>query len=166
MVCQSLLCLITEWTAGVRSSAGAEDFSSSPCVQTGSGAHPASCTVGTGGLFLGANRGRVVTLTTHPHLVSRSGMRRSPQAPPWKVAGQLYYTLYWASLISIHAIYCKSACHIQVIDNDGEMDKGCVLYMLLRCSVKFHFVSAIFLSFCHSMCVDESAIIERGEQGK
>jgi hypothetical protein len=39
---------------GVRSPAGAEDFSSSLCVQTGSGAHPASCTMGTGGPFLGA----------------------------------------------------------------------------------------------------------------
>jgi hypothetical protein len=34
---------------GVRSLAGAEDFSSSLCVQTGSGAHPASCTMSTGG---------------------------------------------------------------------------------------------------------------------
>jgi hypothetical protein len=34
---------------GVRSPAGAKDFSSSLCVQTGSGAHPASCTMGTGG---------------------------------------------------------------------------------------------------------------------
>jgi hypothetical protein len=33
---------------GVRSPAGAEDFSSSLCVQTGSGAHPASYTMGTG----------------------------------------------------------------------------------------------------------------------
>jgi hypothetical protein len=31
-----------------------EDFFSSLCVQTGSGAHPASCTVGTGGPFPGA----------------------------------------------------------------------------------------------------------------
>jgi hypothetical protein len=31
---------------GVRSPAGAKDFSSSLCVQTGSGAHPASCTMG------------------------------------------------------------------------------------------------------------------------
>jgi hypothetical protein len=29
----------------------AKDFSSSLCVQTGSGAHPASCTVGTGSPF-------------------------------------------------------------------------------------------------------------------
>jgi hypothetical protein len=37
----------------VRSPAGAKDFSSSPCVQTGSGVHLASCTMGTGGLFPG-----------------------------------------------------------------------------------------------------------------
>jgi hypothetical protein len=38
---------------GVRSPAGAKDFFSSLCVQTGSGAHPASCTMGTGGPFPG-----------------------------------------------------------------------------------------------------------------
>jgi hypothetical protein len=38
---------------GVRSPAGVKDFSSSLCVQTGSGAHPASCPVGTGGIFPG-----------------------------------------------------------------------------------------------------------------
>jgi hypothetical protein len=36
---------------GVRSPAGAKEFSSSLCVQTGSGAHSASCTMGTGGSF-------------------------------------------------------------------------------------------------------------------
>jgi hypothetical protein len=36
---------------GVRSPAGAEDSPSSLCVQTGSGAHPASCTMGTAGSF-------------------------------------------------------------------------------------------------------------------
>jgi hypothetical protein len=45
---------------GVRSLAGTKDFSSIPCVQTGSGAHPASCTMGTGGPFPGgkAQQGR------------------------------------------------------------------------------------------------------------
>jgi hypothetical protein len=38
---------------GVRSLAGVKDFSSNLCVQTGSGAHPASCTMGTGGPFSG-----------------------------------------------------------------------------------------------------------------
>jgi hypothetical protein len=42
----------------VRSPAGAKDFSSILCVQTGSGAHPASCTMGTGGPFPGG-KGRL-----------------------------------------------------------------------------------------------------------
>jgi hypothetical protein len=42
-----------DWTIEVRFPAGAKDFSSSLCVQTGSGAHPASCTMGTGGPFHG-----------------------------------------------------------------------------------------------------------------
>jgi hypothetical protein len=51
---------------GVRSPAGAKNFSSVLCVQTGSEAHPASCIMGTGGTFPGAKRGRGVTLTIHP----------------------------------------------------------------------------------------------------
>jgi hypothetical protein len=46
-------CLTADWTARVRSPTEAEDFSSTLCVQTGSGAHPASCTVGTGGSLSG-----------------------------------------------------------------------------------------------------------------
>jgi hypothetical protein len=38
---------------GVRSPAGAKDFSSNLYVQTGSGAYPASCPMGTGGHFPG-----------------------------------------------------------------------------------------------------------------
>jgi hypothetical protein len=52
-VAQSVQCLTTDWTAGVRSPTEAEDFSCNLCVQTGSGAHPASCTVGTRGSFPG-----------------------------------------------------------------------------------------------------------------
>jgi hypothetical protein len=37
----------------VQSPTGAEDFSSSSCVRTGSGAHPASYPMGTGGPFPG-----------------------------------------------------------------------------------------------------------------
>ena len=43
-------------------------------VQTGPGAHPASCTMGTGS-FPGVESGRVVTLTPHPLLVPRSKNR-------------------------------------------------------------------------------------------
>jgi hypothetical protein len=78
----------------VRSLAGAKDFSSSLCVQTGSGAHPASCTMGTGGAFPGgkARPGRdadhsppssaEVEIELELYLLS-------PQAPPWRVAGLL-----------------------------------------------------------------------------
>jgi hypothetical protein len=64
----------------VRSPTEAEDFSSSPCVQTGSGAHPASIQWVPGVLSLGVKRGRGVTLTTHPHLVL--GMSRSYTSSP------------------------------------------------------------------------------------
>jgi hypothetical protein len=50
----------------VRSPAESRDFSSSLCVQTGCGAHPASCPVGTGVLSPGVKGGRGMTLTTHP----------------------------------------------------------------------------------------------------
>jgi hypothetical protein len=44
---------LDDWAIEVRFLAGAKDFSSSLSVQTGSGAHPTSCTVGTGGPFPG-----------------------------------------------------------------------------------------------------------------
>jgi hypothetical protein len=68
----------------VRSPAEAKDFSSNLCVQTGSGAHPASCTMGTVGRFPGAKRGRGVTLTFHLQLVPRSRMSRSYTSSPPK----------------------------------------------------------------------------------
>jgi hypothetical protein len=62
---------------GVRSPAGANDFSSSICVQTGSGAHPASCTMGTGGPFPGGKARPGGDADHSPHLVPRSWMSRS-----------------------------------------------------------------------------------------
>jgi hypothetical protein len=49
-----------------------EDFSSKLCVQTGSGAHSASCQMGTGDPFLGG-KARLGRDADHsPHLVQRS----------------------------------------------------------------------------------------------
>ena len=54
-------------------------------VQTGPGAHPASCTVGTGS-FSGVKSGRGVTLTPHPLLVPWSWRSRAiPLLPLWAV---------------------------------------------------------------------------------
>jgi hypothetical protein len=103
-VAQSVQCLTTEWTAGVRSPKEAEDFSSNLCVQTCSGAHPASCTMGTGGSFPGVKRGRGVMLSTHPLLVPRLRKSRSytschPNAPLWSVTEPLYlFNFYQAHL--------------------------------------------------------------------
>jgi len=54
-------------------------------VQTGPGAHPASCTIGTGS-FLGAKSDRGVLPTTHPLLVPWSKNSRAiPLFPLWAV---------------------------------------------------------------------------------
>jgi hypothetical protein len=76
-VAQSVQCLTTDWTTGVRSPAEAKQFSSCLYVQTDSGAHPSSYTLDTGGQFSGVKRDRDATLTTHPYLVPRSRMSRS-----------------------------------------------------------------------------------------
>jgi hypothetical protein len=63
----SIVCgyVLDDGAIEVRSPAEARDFSCNLCVQTGSGANPASCSVRTGGSFPGIKRGRGVTLTAH-----------------------------------------------------------------------------------------------------
>jgi hypothetical protein len=83
-------------TIGVRSPTGANNFSSILRVQTGSEAHSAFCTMGTGEPYPGANRCWVVTLTTHPLLVPKSRMSRSytsspPKSAPLRVARLLCF---------------------------------------------------------------------------
>jgi hypothetical protein len=51
-------------------------------VQTGPGAHPASCTMGTGS-FPGVKYGRGVLLTTHPFLALWSWKSRAILLPPY-----------------------------------------------------------------------------------
>jgi hypothetical protein len=87
---------------GVRSPAGAEDFSSSLFVQIGSGAHPASCTMGTGGPFPGgkARPGRDADHSppSSAEVVNEEELYLlSSQAPPWRVEGLLYFltTFVW-----------------------------------------------------------------------
>jgi hypothetical protein len=66
---KSVQCLTTGWTTGRSRFYPRQrqmNFSCSLWVQTGSGTHPASCTVGTGGPFPGLKRGQGMTLTTHP----------------------------------------------------------------------------------------------------
>jgi hypothetical protein len=62
---------------GVRVRAGARNFSPHHRTQTGSGAHPASYTMGTRDSFHGCKAAGVVKLTTHLHLMPRSRVRGS-----------------------------------------------------------------------------------------
>ena len=65
-----------------------------PPVQTGPGAHPASCTMGTGS-FAGVKYGRGVLLTPHPLLVPRSWKSRDIPLPTlWATTGPVTGTLY------------------------------------------------------------------------
>ena len=63
-----------------------------PPGQTGPGAHPASCKMGTGS-FPGVKCGRGVLLTTHPLLVLRSWKSRAPY--PLGHTGPVTRSLYF-----------------------------------------------------------------------
>jgi hypothetical protein len=83
----------------VRSPTGAEDFSSSSCVQTSSGDHPASYPMGTGGPFPGgkARPGRDADHSPPSSAEVKYEQELyllSSHVPPRHVAGQLYFTLW------------------------------------------------------------------------
>jgi hypothetical protein len=72
----------------VRSTAGTTDFSSSLCVQTGSGAHPASCTMGIRGPFPGGKARPGRDADRSPPSSPRSRMNRSyTSSPPKRLRG-------------------------------------------------------------------------------
>jgi len=76
-----------------------------PPVETGSGAHPASCTMGTAS-FPGVNCGRGVLLTPHPLLVPRSWKSRAIPLPTlWATTRGVTGTLYLT--ISMHGLNMK-----------------------------------------------------------
>jgi hypothetical protein len=77
-------CGLDDRAIGVRSPAEANDSSSSLCVQTGSGAHTASCTIGTGGPFPGDKAGPGRDADLSPQLVPRSRMSRNYTSSPPK----------------------------------------------------------------------------------
>jgi hypothetical protein len=88
----------------VQSPTGAEDFSSSSCVQTGSGPHPASYPMGTGGSFPGgkARPGRDAdhSLPSSAEVNEKELYILSPHVPPWRVGGQIYFLLFYNCPVS------------------------------------------------------------------
>jgi hypothetical protein len=100
-VAQSVWCLTTDWTTGAWTPAEAKDFSSSLCVQTISGAHPASYPMGIGGPFPGGKTRLGCGADDSPPLVPRSWMSRScTSSSPCPSVGMLgdrftFYTECW-----------------------------------------------------------------------
>jgi hypothetical protein len=85
----------TDWATGFWSPTETKYFFLYLLLLAGSGAHPASCTMGTGGSFPG---GKARTGRDADHSPPSSAEVKkeqelyllSPKAPPWSVTGQLY----------------------------------------------------------------------------
>jgi hypothetical protein len=90
----------------VRSPAEARDFSSSLCVQICSGAHPDSCTKGTGDPFPGAKARPGRDADHSPHPVPRSLMSRSHTSSPAKFLRGVFWDSF-SFLVSL-----QSSCNI------------------------------------------------------
>jgi hypothetical protein len=86
---------------------GAVDFSSSRCVQTGSGAHPASYPMGTGGSFPGGKARPGRDADHSPHLVPRLSMSRSyTSSPPMACSGTALLFFFY-----FFCYYRPPTCH-------------------------------------------------------
>jgi hypothetical protein len=87
---------LDDWAIAVRSPAEVKDFSSSLCIQTGSEVHPASCPKRTRGPFPGGKARPGLDADHSPpsraEVVNELELYLlSPQAPPWRVVGLLYF---------------------------------------------------------------------------
>jgi hypothetical protein len=114
----------------VRSPAEAKDFSPSLCVQTGSGAHPASCTMGTGGPFPGAKTrpGRDADHSPPSSAEVENEYELyflSPQAPPWRVAGQLYFAIRPTSEYNVDSVMLKTTSDVVCLSCTSHSAAGC-----------------------------------------
>jgi hypothetical protein len=80
------------------------DFSSSLCVQTGSGAHPASCTMGTGGTFpwgkAWPGRDAYHSPLSSAEVENEWELYLSTQAPSWLVAELLNFSGVMVSVLA------------------------------------------------------------------
>jgi hypothetical protein len=95
-------CIVSDYGLddGVQSPREEEDFSSSLCIQTGSGAHPASCPMGTGGPFSRSKAWLGRDADYSPHLVLSLRMSRSyissPSGASMACSGTaLFFTDFW-----------------------------------------------------------------------
>ena len=95
-----------------------------PPVKTGPGAHPASCTMGTGSLP-GVKYGRRLLLATHLLPVSPSWKSRAiPLLPLWATSGAIKGKIY------VFYIYCS--VHRNILWNNQQMSQCAVKFISLQ----------------------------------
>jgi hypothetical protein len=105
----------------VRSPAEARDFFCNLCDQSGSGAHPASCTMSTGGPLPGAK-------ARHPLLVPRSRMSRSyTSSPPLS----LHRCVLW-DCFTIFTLLVSLMIYTMVIQLSSSLGLNIVFALSLR----------------------------------
>jgi hypothetical protein len=99
---ETVYCLNTDCRTGVRFPVAVKKFSSSLSVHAGSGAHPVSCAMGTGGPFPGAKaRPGSDAVHSHTHQMQRSWMGRSYTCYPiWRLNSVKRDTLYIFNLFT------------------------------------------------------------------
>jgi len=96
-------------------------------VQTGPGAHPASCTMGTGS-FPGVKSGRGVTLTPHPLLVPWS--RKTSTPPMGRTACTMPQCLYKGARYLY--LYLLLGLLLQEIGGIRNQNPSCFYFTHLR----------------------------------
>jgi hypothetical protein len=126
----------------VRSRQKRKDFSSRLCVQTGSGAHPASCTMGKGGPFSGAKERTGPNADHSPHLVPSLRMSRSyMSSPPKRLVA-----------CSGTALAYRQACRLAAQWPRGLRRRSadtCLLGSLVRIPLRaWLFVSCVYILCC------------------
>ena len=116
-------------------------------VQTGPGAHPTSCTMGTGS-FLGVKYSQGVLLTTHPLLVPRSGRVELFLYPPsgqhqgllWGYFNFIFYYLNILNTLILGTVIPRLLCDgdsLRIAPSHCNMWQGflkliCILYVLVN----------------------------------
>ena len=112
-------------------------------VQTGPGAHPASCTMGTGSLP-GVKSGRGVTLTHHPFLV------------PWSRKSILIPLL---PLCAVRPVQSLSACTVELYLYSPQCLYSTAIPLLPSVPVQYSYTSTP--PMCRTACTEPQCLYSR-----
>jgi hypothetical protein len=105
-------------------------FPSSPCIETGSEAHPVSYPMGTGGPFPG---GKARPGRDADHSPPSSAEVKyeyevyllSPHVPPWRVAGQLYTIRAFLTIFFSPPLRAHRFCHHHFVHTVSVTTTSC-----------------------------------------